>query len=130
MGVLTGGGVRWPFQAGQDHRPSAVELGRCVRWQLIMDYRQAARVADRLDLPGHPGGAGPLVTDLRPQLVRLLENRNRGVVVLPNDLMEAADPEQRLTLAAHIAELAIQLPRPLEQGQFARVLGQLLLFLV
>jgi sporulation protein YlmC with PRC-barrel domain len=44
--------------------------------------------------------------------------------------MEAADPEQRLTLAAHIAELAIQLRRPLEQRQFARVLGQPLLFLV
>jgi hypothetical protein len=44
--------------------------------------------------------------------------------------MEAADPEQRLTLAAHIAELAIQLRRSLEQRQFARVLGQPLLFLV
>src|ERR1700730_8308381 len=61
-----------------------------------------AQVPERL-------GHGPLVTDLRPKLVRLLENGNRGVVVLPNDLMEAADPEQRLTLAAHIAELAIQL---------------------
>src|SRR5690349_15007682 len=58
----TGRGQRLPgfeprLQAGQDHRPSAVELGRCVRWQLIVDHRQAARVADRLDLPGHTGDA-------------------------------------------------------------------------
>ena len=48
------------LQAGQDHRPPAVELGRRVRWQLIVDHGQAARVADRLDLPRHPGRAGPL----------------------------------------------------------------------
>src|SRR6266480_2901969 len=60
-----GSGQRLPgfeprLQAGQDHRPSAVELGRRVRWQLIVHHRQAARVADRLDLPGHPRRTGPL----------------------------------------------------------------------
>src|SRR6185437_3888115 len=60
-----GGGQRLPgfeprLQTGHDHRPPAVELGRCVRRQLIVDHRQAARVTDRLDLPGHPRRADPL----------------------------------------------------------------------
>src|SRR4029077_9741892 len=60
-----GSGQRLPgfeprLQAGQDHRPSAVELGRRVRRPLIVAPRQAARVADRLDLPGHPRRTGPL----------------------------------------------------------------------
>src|SRR5580700_6130421 len=48
------------LQAGQDHRPPAVELLRSVRRQLVVDHREAARIADRLDLPRHPGRAGPL----------------------------------------------------------------------
>ena len=93
------------------------------RLQLARTVRGDTQVPEHL-------GHGPLVTDLCPKLVRPFENGNRGVVVLPNDLMEAADPEQRLSLAAHIAELAIQRRRPLEQSQFARVLGQLLQVLV
>jgi hypothetical protein len=40
--------------------------------------------------------------------------------------VEAADPEQRLGLAAHITELLIELRRSLERRQLVRVLGELL----
>jgi hypothetical protein len=37
---------------------------------------------------------------------------------------DRAVPDTYRVIAAHIAELAIQIRRPLEQRQFARVLGQ------
>src|SRR5260370_4638291 len=48
------------LQARQDHRPPAVKLRRRVRRQVVVDHREAARVAGRLDLPRHPGRARPL----------------------------------------------------------------------
>jgi hypothetical protein len=59
------------------------------------------------------------------QLAGPLENGNRGVVVVPDNLAEAADPEQRLGLTAYVAEGLIELRRPLEQGQLARIPGWL-----
>jgi hypothetical protein len=44
-------------------------------------------------------------------------------VVPPDDLVEAADPEQRLGFTAHVAEPPGQLRRPLEQRQLARILA-------
>jgi hypothetical protein len=53
-----------------------------------------------------------------------MQDRNCGITVAPHNLVEAADPEQRLALAAHVTELAIQLRRALEERQLARVLAE------
>src|SRR6185295_703446 len=131
MVAVPGGNVSQPHQVRgyARHEPDIPAQPHRFLQPLPRRVQPARAVLGDAQVPEHLGH-GPLVTDLRRELVRLLKNRNRGVVVLPNDLMEAADPEQRLTLAAHIAELAVQLRRPLEQRQFARVLGQPLLFLV
>ncbi len=42
------------LQAGEDHRPAAVELLVCFLAQLIVGDGEPARVGDRLDLPGDP----------------------------------------------------------------------------
>jgi hypothetical protein len=49
------------------------------------------------------------------------EQRHRRGVVLGDDLVVRAGPEQRLALAAPVAEPAEELGRPLEQGEFGRV---------
>jgi len=66
-------------------------------------------------------GLGRLVADLGRQPAGLLQERNRGLVVTPDELMETADPEQRLGLAAHIAQRPVKLYRTLEQWQFSGV---------
>ena len=53
-------GLQPGLEAGEDHRPAAVELWRGVVGQLVVGDGQPARVADRLDLPGHPRRAGAL----------------------------------------------------------------------
>src|SRR5260370_32594890 len=45
------------LQAGQDHRPAAVEFAGCPLAQLVVCHGQAAGVADRLDFPSDPRGA-------------------------------------------------------------------------
>src|SRR5579859_5739846 len=45
-------GLQPGLQAGEDHRPAAVELAVRSLAQLVMGDGQPARVADRLDLPG------------------------------------------------------------------------------
>lgn len=64
VGVHEGPGRRETFaglqeglEPGEDHRPSAVELLVGSLPQLIVGDRQPARVAHRLDLPGHSRGA-------------------------------------------------------------------------
>ena len=49
-------GLQQRLQAGQDHHPAAVELVVGAVAELVVGDGQPARVADRLDLPGHPGG--------------------------------------------------------------------------
>src|ERR1700674_3969496 len=44
------------LQAGEDHRPTAVELVVGALAKLVVGDGQVARVADRFDLPGHPRG--------------------------------------------------------------------------
>jgi hypothetical protein len=67
-----------------------------------------------------------LVADLCRQLQGPLKNGNRGVVVAPDDLVEAANPEQRLSLTAHVTERLIEVRGALEQLQLMRILGRLL----
>src|ERR1700693_4994191 len=50
-------GLQPGLEAGEDHRPAAVDLVVGVLAQLVMGDDQAARVADRLDLPGDPRGS-------------------------------------------------------------------------
>src|SRR3989442_1661532 len=45
------------LQAGEDHRPAAVELVVRALAKLVVGDGQAAGVADRFDLPGHPRGS-------------------------------------------------------------------------
>jgi len=59
------------------------------------------------------------------QRQRSLEDRDRGLVVAPDDLVEAADPEQRLGLAAYVGQTSVELGRALEQHELALVLGRL-----
>lgn len=65
-----------------------------------------------------------LVADGRREVAGPLQIRNCGGVVAPNDLPNAADPEQRLGLATHIAQRLIQLSRVLEQRQLGWVLDR------
>src|SRR5205823_4530581 len=50
-------GLEQRLQAGEDHRPAAVELAVRVLAELVVGDGQAARIADRLDLPGDPRGS-------------------------------------------------------------------------
>jgi hypothetical protein len=63
-----------------------------------------------------------LVSCPQRQLQRLLQDGNGGSVVTPDNLVETAEPEQRLAFAAHVAKRPIQLGRILEQGLLAWVL--------
>lgn len=74
-----------------------------------------AQVPERLRLNG-------LVASLRCQVQRLLQEGDRGGVVVPDDLVQAADPEQRFGLSANVTELLVQPGGTLEQRQFAGVL--------
>src|SRR5262245_65639943 len=50
-------GLQQGLEAGEDHRPTTVDLAVHARLELVVDDGQAARVlADRLDRPGHPVG--------------------------------------------------------------------------
>lgn len=70
-----------------------------------------------------PQGLGPgrFVIDLRCEPTGPLQVRNRRLVVPPNELVETADPKQRLGLAARVAQRLIQLKRALEQRQFSGI---------
>ena len=71
-------GLEERLEAGEDHRPAAVELGVGLVRQPVVDDGQPARAADRHDLPGHPGGA--LGLDLvAPQRVKGLHEQARWV---------------------------------------------------
>jgi antitoxin component of MazEF toxin-antitoxin module len=50
---------------------------------------------------------------------------NCRAVIAPDNLMETADPEQGLSLAAQVAKHLVELHRTLEQRQLPRVLPQL-----
>src|SRR5687767_13758427 len=50
-------GLQPGLEPGQDHWPAAVELRWCVLAELVVRHGETARVADGLDLPGHPRGA-------------------------------------------------------------------------
>lgn len=67
-------------------------------------------------------GHGQFVLDLGREFVGSLENRNRFIVVVPDDLVKSADPEQRLTFAAHVTKRFEELRRALEQRQFVGLL--------
>jgi hypothetical protein len=75
-----------------------------------------------------PQGLGHrrLIADLRGQFERPLQHGNRGVVVAPHELVAAAHPEQRRSLASHIAARPAELRRALEQRQLLRVFTSLL----
>ena len=64
---------------------------------------------------------GAVVAGLLRQLAGAFKDRNRRPVVAPDDLVEAADPEQRFALAAHVGEAAVQFRRALEEGELARI---------
>src|ERR1017187_9155603 len=78
--------------------------------------RRDAQVAQR-------AGHGLLVAGLARQLAGPLKDGHRDLVTAPHDLVEAADPEQRLRLASRVAERLIQLERALEQSQLPGVTG-------
>jgi hypothetical protein len=59
------------------------------------------------------------------ELAGSLQGGSRHVVIVPDNLMEAADPEQRLSLAGQVAEHPVQLRRALEQRQLPWVLPHL-----
>jgi hypothetical protein len=63
------------------------------------------------------------VAGLRRQPAGSLQVRHRGRVVTADELVDAADPEQRLALAAGVAQGPVQLQRSLEQGQLGGILG-------
>ncbi|HMD25197.1 MAG TPA: hypothetical protein VKH61_13935 [Streptosporangiaceae bacterium] len=67
-------------------------------------------------------GHRALVADLCRQPARAFKDRHRGLIVTPDDLVEAADPEQRLGLAAHVREVAVQLGGALKQHKLSRIL--------
>jgi antitoxin component of MazEF toxin-antitoxin module len=71
-------------------------------------------------------GQRQLVAGLLGEIVGTLKSGNSSAVVVPDHLMEDANPEQRFALAAHIPEHLIELSRPLEQHQFVRILVSLL----
>jgi hypothetical protein len=62
------------------------------------------------------------VACLRRELQGPFEGWNRSAVVVPDYLVEYADPEQRLALAADVAEYPVESRRALEKRQLARVL--------
>ena len=66
------------LQAGEDHRPAAVELVVRALAQLVVGDGQPARVADRLDLPRDPRGAlAPSRRRPRARRMRLHEPARR-----------------------------------------------------
>ena len=69
-------------------------------------------------------GLGQLVADLRGQLARLFQFRNGGLVVTPDDLVETADPEQGLGLAASVTQRPVRLGRAFKQRQLSRILDR------
>ncbi|GAB3866125.1 hypothetical protein [Dactylosporangium cerinum] len=75
--------------------------------------RRGAQVPQRLR-PGRGvvGPGGPF------------EEGDRSLVVAPDDLVQAADPEQGLGLAAHVACRPEQCQRALEQRQLGRILDR------
>jgi hypothetical protein len=66
---------------------------------------------------------------LSPALCRQVEGPvkrgNRSVVVPPNHLVAAADPEQRFGLTAHVADRLVQMHGLLEQRQLTRIFAGL-----
>ncbi|MGO9503859.1 MAG: hypothetical protein ACLPUO_20335, partial [Streptosporangiaceae bacterium] len=63
--------------------------------------RRDAQVAQR-------AGHGLLVAGLARQLAGPLKDGHRDLVTAPHDLVEAADPEQRLRLASRVAERLVR----------------------
>ncbi len=68
-------------------------------------------------------GLRELVADRSRELPGTLQQRNRSVVVVLDNLVKRADPEQCLALAANVIEQPIELRRPLEQVQLVLGLG-------
>src|SRR6185295_12956799 len=64
-------GLQQRLQAGEDHRPAAVELAVSILAQLVVGDREPARILDLLDLPGD--ARGPLTLHvLAPEGVEAL----------------------------------------------------------
>ena len=46
-----------------------------------------------------------------------LERRDRGWIVVPDDLVKGADPELRLSFTADVTQAPVELSGPLEEGE-------------
>src|SRR5213594_1301851 len=108
------------LQAGEDHRPAAIELLVGALAKLVMRHRQAAGVTDRFDLPGDPRGPlllhvvtpeSPHALDQPPrridlEVLALSERRvSRGVARrVPRALRPVGiDPNAEVVLAPDLA---------------------------
>ncbi|GIF45914.1 hypothetical protein Afe04nite_04530 [Asanoa ferruginea] len=110
--------VGQPDQIGGDagRHPGLAPQPRRLLQQMSRGVEPAAGVLGDAEVPQHVGQHQPVAGRL-DELARPLERRHGGGVVVPDELVEDADPEQRLALAASVAERPEQLRRPFEERQ-------------